>query len=86
MRKVAKRFTWRWRSLSKISDDKELRIVERRLLDELAEPRSITDLIERIKPDATEGDIREAVWDLIDRGRVTLTTDRKLKVPDQSGV
>jgi hypothetical protein len=63
-----------------ISPDNELKVVERRLLNELAEPRSIADLIESMKAAATEGDIREALWDLIDRGQVTLTNDRKLKV------
>lgn len=69
-----------------ISNNRDLKAVERRLLSELAEPRSITDLIDRIKPAATAGDIREAVWDLIDRGQVTLTVDLKLKVPGQSEV
>jgi hypothetical protein len=68
------------------SANKDLKAVERRLLDELAEPRSITDLIDRNKAAATAGDIREAVWDLIDRGQVTLTADLKLKVPNQSEV
>jgi hypothetical protein len=72
--------------LPNISYDKRLEAVERRLLSLLAEPRLITELIASIKPDASEGDIREAVWDLIDRGQVTLTSDRKLKVPDRSEI
>jgi hypothetical protein len=62
-----------------MSNHEKLEAVERRLLSELAEPHSIRDLIDKT-PDASEGDIREAVWDLIDRGQVTLTPDRKLMV------
>ena len=68
------------------TDDKDLKAVERRLLTELTEPQSITALIDRMRSAATPGDVREAVWDLIDRGQVTLTTDLKLKVPGQSEV
>jgi len=48
------------------------------VLNGIKSPRSLDDLIESLKSEVTETDIRETVWDLMDQGKVNLTWDRKL--------
>lgn len=61
-----------------MSSNEKLGVAEERVLSEVSEPKSISDLIIRLKPNADERMVRKAVWDLIDQGKVILTTDRKL--------
>lgn len=61
-----------------MSSNEKLGVAEERVLSEVSEPKSISDLIIRLKPNADERMVRKAVWDLIDQGKVILTIDRKL--------
>lgn len=61
-----------------MSTNEKLGVAEQRVLSEVREPKSISDLITRLKPNADERMVRKAVWELIDQGKVTLTADRKL--------
>jgi hypothetical protein len=68
----------------KLRERQDFRQVALRMLEKGAEPRFPREFIDEVRQTtgATEREVLDALWYLIDRGQVTLTADRRLTVVD----